>query len=191
MRGRVGNDVVDLGDPQIAEHHVRARFVERVCTRDEASRAWGDKRALWSLFAAKEAAYKVLVKLGLPVGFSHREIVVAPDWRVVTYGDVRLDLRVDADDERVHAVASLDATPTSAVRRTMDQDLSRAARALLVEVLGGDVEIVRDPVAGAWDGYGPPRAVSVDADVSLSHDGRFVACASSRIASSTLRATAT
>lgn len=191
MRGRVGNDVVDLGDPQIAEHHTRPRFIERVCAPEEVSRAWGDKRALWSLFAAKEAAYKVLVKLGHHVGFAHRDIVVARSWRTVVFADVRLDLHVEGDDEHVHAVASLDAAPVFAVRRTRDEDLSRAARALLAEVYGAEVEVVRDRIVGAWDGYGPPRLASSDADVSLSHDGRFVACATSRIASSTLRLTAT
>ncbi len=186
MRGCVGNDVVDLGDPQIAEHHLRARFIERVCAREEADRARGDKRALWSLFAAKEAAYKVLVKLGQPVGFAHREIVVAEGWRSVAFRGVRLDLHLEGDDEHVHAVASLDAAPVSAVRHATG-DQSRAARALAAEVLArsglhADLEIVRDPIIGAWDGYGPPRVVSragepIDADVSLSHDGRFVACA--------------
>jgi 4'-phosphopantetheinyl transferase EntD len=193
----VGDDVVDLGDPQIAEHHLRARFVERVCSREEASRARGDKRALWSLFAAKEAAYKVLVKLGHHVGFAHRDLVVAEGWRSVAFRDVRLDLRVEGDDEHVHAVAWIDAAPVTAVRRAQG-DHSRAARALAAEVLAragfcGDLEIVRDPVVGAWDGYGPPRVVSragapIDADVSLSHDGRFVACAVSGSPRRALRA---
>jgi hypothetical protein len=42
--------------------------------------------------------------------------------------------------------------------------------------------VVRDPVPGAWDGFGPPRVehrgqLMAGTDVSLSHDGPFVAVA--------------
>ena len=179
-RSCVGNDVVDLTDPQIVEHHRRARFIERVCAPEEVPRATGDERALWSLFAAKEAAYKALVKLGVPVGFAHRALVVDDGWRAVSFGDVRLALHVEGDEAHVHAVAWTGARPTWAVARTR-REPSSAARALLVDLLrragAEDVRVVRDPLPGSWDGYGPPRLVSGEGDVSLSHDRGFVACA--------------
>ena len=62
----VGNDVVDLRDPDIARHHERSRFVARVCTPDEVARVAASDdphRVLWTLFAAKEAGFKVVAKL--------------------------------------------------------------------------------------------------------------------------------
>jgi len=184
---RVGNDVVDLGDPHIAGHHLRPRFVARVCSDEERVRV-RDARGLWSLFAAKEAAYKVLVKLGFEPGFAHREIVVAEDLRSVRWRDVSLHLRVEATGDRVHAMAwEGEVEPDWGVEQTAERDLSAAARALLCGALARDgrvsmltrtVSVVRDPREGSWDGFGPPRVVSggepLDVDVSLSHDGRFV-----------------
>lgn len=178
---RVGNDVVDLGDPQIAAHHLRPRFVARVCSEEERARV-RDAQSLWSLFAAKEAAYKALVKLGFEPGFAHREIVVAADLRSVRWRDVTLRLHVEATGERVHAVAwEGEAEPSWGIEQTADPDLSASARALLCGALargGRELSVLRDPREGSWDGFGPPRLVSrgepIDVDVSLSHDGRFV-----------------
>ena len=101
----IGNDVVDLADPAIARHHENERFVARVCSEDERRRVV-TARDLWSLFAAKEAAYKALVKLGTNrAGFGHRAIHVAPDLGSVTWRDLRLTLRVTGDRDHVHAVA--------------------------------------------------------------------------------------
>ncbi len=58
--------------------------------------------SLWTLFAAKEAAYKVVVKIGEAPGFAHRRFEVRPDSAAVRYGDRELILDVDADAERVH-----------------------------------------------------------------------------------------
>jgi len=190
--GIVGNDVVDLADPAIAGHHRRERFVSRVCAPGEHLRAT-TAAGLWTLFAAKEAAYKALVKLGHAPGFAHREILVAPDLDAVTWHGCRLRLRVVRDDERVHAVAwsaAGDAPPLAACARA-DGPLERAARALVCSLVAdatgfpaAELAVVRDPAAGAWDGYGPPRMERLDrrrldvaVDVSLSHDGRFVAAA--------------
>ena len=186
----VGNDVVDLTDPAIGRHHENARFVARVCSEDERLRV-STARDLWSLFAAKEAAYKALVKLGGSPGFGHRAICVAPDLASVTWGDRRLALRVTGDHEHVHAVAWTEGgQPIARVARAgaSGRDESEGARAVLrrlvAEAIGcapGELEVVRDLRAGAWDGFGPPRIVRagapVDADVSLSHDGSFVAAA--------------
>lgn len=184
----VGNDVVDLTDPSIAGHHRRERFVSRVCAAGE--RAWvATASDLWTLFAAKEAAYKALVKLGHSPGFAHREIVVAPDLRSVRWRAHDLELSVTSDEEHVHAVAWSARTrrPLTRVARAELAE-GEAARALLCAIVGGatgyaagELEVVRDPLVGAWDGFGPPRVewrgTMIDADVSLSHDGPFVAAA--------------
>jgi phosphopantetheinyl transferase (holo-ACP synthase) len=186
----VGNDVVDLADARAACAHRDRRFVERVCSVDEQTRA-GSPRELWALFAAKEAAYKALVKLGADPVFRPRAIRVAPDRRSVTYGDTRLALSVADGEAHVHALAwTGDATPMARVAPNdgPETDEGPRARAVLCAIVAGaigceadELRVVRDRVAGAWDGYGPPHVrragVLIRADVSLSHDGRFVAAA--------------
>jgi len=197
----VGNDVVDLDDPAIATHHVRDRFVHRVChesERAELARADDPKTLLWSLFAAKEAAFKIVAKLDPKVPFAHSQFVVAKDLSVVVYRERSFSLRVETTIARVHAVASSGPDrPLSAVERADDMDASVAARELLcrsvaarIRCVASELEIVRAPLPGSWTGYGPPELVFRDgralhADVSLSHDGRFVACAA-HIVDSTL-----
>jgi phosphopantetheinyl transferase (holo-ACP synthase) len=186
----IGNDVVDLTDPAIARHHESERFVERVCSKDERPRV-ATARDLWSLFAAKEAAYKAIVKLGGSPGFGHRSIQVAPDLATVAWRDLRLALRVTGDADHVHAVAWTEgARPLAQVARVQGtpQGESEGARAVLRELLStalgypaGKLEVVRAASPGSWDGYGPPcvllAGARIDADVSLSHDGHFVAAA--------------
>jgi phosphopantetheinyl transferase (holo-ACP synthase) len=189
MREAVGNDVVDLTDPAIREHHRRERFVSRVCADEEKERV-ATARDLWTLFAAKEASYKALVKLGGSPGFGHRDIRIDPDLRGARWREHDLALSITFDQQRVHAVAwtSRARSPVARVARAESESEGQAARSLLCELLATaigcaaeELRIVRDLVAGAWDGFGPPRVersgVVLDADVSLSHDGRFVGAA--------------
>lgn len=184
----VGNDVVDLGDPVIAEHHRRDRFVSRVCTLEERKRI-ASSIDLWTLFASKEAAYKALVNLGYSPGFAHRQIVVSSDLRTVRWRAQPLALQVHSEGRYVHAVAWSPASerPRARVACTQAPE-SQAARALLSELVAdvtgceaAALQVVRDPLQGGWDGFGPPRVehrgTPLDASVSLSHDGGFVAAA--------------
>jgi phosphopantetheinyl transferase (holo-ACP synthase) len=185
----VGDDVVDLDEPAIATSHRRARFVERVLGPGERAQLVGagePKALLWAFFAAKEAAYKVLCKLGPPPVLGHRRFEVAEDLKSVRNGERELRLQVSWRGSLVHAVAWLggDAAP-SAATRTLEPgaDASLAARALLIAELGGEpgLTIVRPPRPRSWDGFGPPHAsrlgLRLPVDVSLSHDGRYVGCA--------------
>jgi phosphopantetheinyl transferase (holo-ACP synthase) len=184
----VGNDVVDLDEAGAP----RERFVARVLSEEERTRlaASEDPRTLlWTLFAAKEAAYKVVTKLGPARPFAHRHFRVAADLRSVSVGDTVLHLSVEARPAWVHAVASTAPVVVSAVAEVAPgADLSLEARALLGRGLARDIgceiaelEVVREPREGSWDGFGPPRVIHagspLETDVSLSHDGRFVAVA--------------
>lgn len=196
MLALVGNDVVDLGDSEIAEHHARERFVARVCCDEERARlavAASPKRYLWTLFAAKEAAYKVARKIHGDAIFAHRRFVVAEDLRSVRWGDLELALRVEADDARVHAVTSTEPAPAIAAVAAIwrNEPPSTAGRTLLREALArahdctpDEIEVARTELPDSWDGFGPPRVLlrgaPIARDVSLSHDGRFVAFAASR-----------
>lgn len=189
----IGNDIVDLDDVDNARSFARPGYVERVCAPSERETLSGSaepERLFWAHFAAKEAAYKLLVKLGASPGFSHRELVVAPDLSRVRYREHELELSVTLGPGFVHATAALAGVrPTLAVARTSAEP-SGAARRLLAGLVAGEagcrpseLSVERHEQAGAWDGFGPPvvsrAGVELELDVSLSHDGRFVAAASS------------
>lgn len=189
----IGNDVVDLGDrPRVTPRH-RRRFIERVfCEREQAllDAEGAPEGLVWSLFAAKEAAFKVVCKLGpLPV-FAHRKFEVQPDLSGVRYGPWALLLAVDADAERVHALAWNAGPPPrwKVARVERGADLGASARALLLAEVGlalgcpsQELQVVRPAAPERWDGLGNPEVQRGGAplalDVSLSHDGRFIACA--------------
>jgi len=188
----VGNDVVDLDDPPNATAHLRERFVARVC--NEVERAALEKAAdprtlLWSFFAAKEAVFKVVAKLGAPPPFAHRLFAIAPDLRRARWGELAFELRVRATSGWVHAVAGgIDEEHVHGVAPVSNEDAGVAARRLLRRAvarrIGRDeteLEVVRAPRPGSWDGFAPPELLlhgrPTSIDVSLSHDGRFVAYA--------------
>ena len=121
----VGNDVVDLRDPAIAGHHRRTRFVARVCTTQEVARVEASldpHRTLWSLFAAKEAGFKVVAKLTPGIAFSPRRFVVDAQLSSVAHDVARLWLRVTHGEDWVHAIAGQgDGEPLWAVERRARQ----------------------------------------------------------------------
>lgn len=189
----IGNDVVDLGDRPATTPRHRERFIQRVCSQSEQAllaREGASDRLLYSLFAAKEAAFKVVCKLGPVPVFAHRKFVVSDDLKSVTWGQWTLQLDLDVDGERVHAVAStFFPAPKGTVARLLPgADESAAARALLKGMVSktfgcpvSRLDVVRAPDPKRWDGLGPPKVLLGGAplplDVSLSHDGGFVACA--------------
>jgi hypothetical protein len=104
----VGIDVVDLDDPRCAGRAVGGRFVERVLAPAEAAflaDAADPALALWVLWAAKEAAFKVVSGLaGRAPVFEHAAFVVTPESLPaeggapvparVSYGSLDLPVRV-------------------------------------------------------------------------------------------------
>lgn len=188
---RVGNDVVYRRDPHIAAHHLKRRFVDRVCSAGEAERVRASREPgllLWSLWAAKEAAYKAVVKLRPGTPFAHRRFVVAESLASVRYEDLQLSLELETNEEWVHAVACTGETAVlSSVERMEDgADQKGAVRALARREVAARfdlprerLEIVRPPNAESRPG--PPQLLidgrAAGVDISLSHDGPFVACA--------------
>lgn len=188
---RVGNDVVYRRDPHIAAHHLKRRFVDRVCSAGEAERVRASREPgllLWSLWAAKEAAYKAVVKLRPGTPFAHRRFAVAESLASVRYEDLQLSLELETNEEWVHAVACTGETAVlSSVERMEDgADQKEAVRALALREVAARfdlprdrLEIVRPPNAEGRSG--PPQLLidgrATGVDISLSHDGPFVACA--------------
>ncbi len=191
MRAAVGNDVVDLGDPEVHPSALHPRFVERVLAEAErrrVERSPDRHRALWAHWAAKEAAFKLVQKLRPGTIFAHRSFEVAEGLGAVRHGSLRLGLALDVGADRVHALAFTGEAPppcrVEAIRGPPGDEARRIVRGLLAACLGCEpaaLELVRDPDPRRADGLGPPRALlrgaPVDADLSLSHHGRFAAAA--------------
>jgi len=187
----VGNDVVDLR-ARIVSGPRHPRFDARVFAPSEhrALRESAAPDALrWAFWAAKEAAYKVAKKLDDAAVWSPVRFVVRFEGAgggAVEHEGLRLPVRVDADAERVHAVASDRNEAFARVRSRVtelpdaDADPSAAVRALaraeLAELLGTGA----DAIEIARRGRIPVLCVAgreVPVDLSLSHHGRFVAYA--------------
>lgn len=191
----VGNDVVDLADPETRLTGLHPRFDERVfgaVERDvlEASRS---RHVLhWAFWAAKESAYKARKRLAPEAVFSPKEFEVELSplpttgdggvavGRVFHRGDV-FELEVRVDGASVHAVAKSKDEAGARVLWKVERalcDPSVAARRLAAAAIGSALGL--DP-AGLRIVRRPPVAMHrgrrLDADVSLSHHGRFVAFA--------------
>ncbi len=186
----LGNDVVDLGDPETADAHLRERFLRRILCPGELAlfrHAADPKARLWSLFAAKEAAYKAAVKLRPDTLFAHRAFSVATDLRSVRHQAWRFSLLMTQTRDWVHALAFTGKAPRFVVGVAKD-DPSRDARRLLLDSVAAELghgaarlAVARAPSPLHWNGLAPPRITldgsALSLDVSLSHHGRFVACA--------------
>ena len=191
----VGNDVVDLADPETRLSGLHPRFDERVfCAAERAALEASPSRHLlhWVLWAAKESAYKARKRLEPALVFAPRdfevELVPPPVARaegtatgqVFHHGGV-CDLEIRLDGASVHAVArsrdAAEAWVVSAVERT-EGDPGVAARRLAATAIGSALGLDPDDVLVAGR---PPvvrhGAQPLDAVLSLSHHGRFVAFA--------------
>lgn len=201
----VGNDVVDLKDPENIGKSRDGRFLDRVFAEQEReliARAPSPDMLLWSLWAVKEAAYKAVSRYDPAVcSIPHRYPVLldAEDatrkivhltGKVVT-PRIELVIEIDISTEWVHAVAAGSPEALQRIsRRIMRLDGGKGAAdpasfvrgALLREIARrldcsiGSLSVVKNP-----DGLGAPRVClrgrALAAEISLSHDGRFAAFA--------------
>jgi len=176
-----------------------SRFLDRVlCCHERASLTGAcvdDDRRLWTFWSAKEAAYKVAVKRDDTVpsaplryevhlkgrtGNAQKGVVHTP------FGSVAVT--IEATPSYIHCVAGDGEAvigTAGAVDMITDTDPSTAVRDLLIRrcatvfrIKSDRCRIVREkgsrgllPPALLIDGYRAPW------DISLSHDGRFIACA--------------
>jgi hypothetical protein len=189
----VGNDVVDLGDPEARLCGLHPRWVERVFGAAErtALDASPSRHLLhWALWAAKESAYKARKRLEPGTVFSPKEFEVelrslpATDGvavgRVVHRGDV-FALEVHVDGATVHAVTTSEKGTVERVRSRVERarcDPGVEARRLAATAIGSALGL--DPT-GLRIVDRPPVAMHggrrLDVGLSLSHHGRFVAFA--------------
>jgi phosphopantetheinyl transferase (holo-ACP synthase) len=186
----VGNDVVDLGDREVQGGPSHPRFDARVFSASERAllrRSARPELLRWTLWAAKEAAFKLARKRDPRVVFSPRRFVVAlegPDRAVVCHTGLRLAVRIAAAGHALHALA-LEADPPGerlvwAVEPRRRADPSRAARRLAARVLAEELGLPAAAFRFGRRGRAPTLAVEGGAtrfDLSLSHHGRYVAFA--------------
>jgi phosphopantetheinyl transferase (holo-ACP synthase) len=186
----LGNDVVDLRDPESGPERRHPRFDARVF--DDVERAMlapgaeGERRRWW-LWAAKESAYKAARKEDPRTVFAPRRFVVRPADRglaLVRVGDRDFQVEVQSDGEHVHAVARRAGDPgtmvwaAAAALSPSDATASVAVRQFAVATLAARLGVAPDDLAIRSEGRIPvlwQRGRRTAADLSLSHHGRFVA----------------
>lgn len=189
----VGNDVVDLEHPHCQPEAIHPRFDSRAFTPREIellAQSPQVHRARWSLWAAKESAFKACRKIDRRVRFLPRDFAVYPNGEraEVRHHAGLFDVWFDHSEQWVHALASqggdkpgseLDGDPAAGTN-IREYDLGERARALaqsaisaLFDLTPSELRIVsEDQIPQPWR-HGKPLPV----DLSLSHDGRFVSCA--------------
>lgn len=210
----IGNDVVDLEDPDTRPETFRPRFDQRVFDPSErrAIARDGDPHARrWAHWAAKEAGYKLCRQAVEAFVFTPSRLVARFDsveseegGRIIRRGSLalpralapgldHLELRSDETSERVHVLAAppgadWDAIVSSIELAESGDDPSARVRSAACGAIARDLGIDEDRVSIGR--RGDPRAggaakiptVLIDGarsglSLSLSHHGRFVACA--------------
>ena len=193
----IGNDIVDLQyfDSPFYQH---IRYLERVCTSLEADRVRQSKdasQALATVWAAKEAAYKLVSRTSSLKHFVPRDFVIdardlrgAYDELHVSCNGKEAKVKTFGTEQWLHAVAVFDDSchlhwkvqeihkpPFGIIAPSDESDIARQlARDLLSEC--GLKNALLDFV-GRIPTLRQSGLYSIEKAMSLSHHGRFVAAA--------------
>lgn len=200
----VGNDVVDLGDPDCRAAATHPRFDERVFTAAERrliESSAAPQPTRWLLWAAKESAYKLLRQLDPAFAFVPRRLSVQPrsvlsdrsrpagDGGLIQAGTVRhgnggVTFDVVRNADALHVIAQLPQGGGRAllamVGETQSECPSVAVRRLAIEAIAAQSGVRAQELRIVPEGRIPRlhwRGRRLPIDVSLSHHGRFVAFA--------------
>jgi phosphopantetheine--protein transferase-like protein len=199
----VGNDVVDLKEPANAGKSRDSRFLKKILTDAEikfVGNAENREAALWSLWACKEAACKVIKKSSPDTAFIPRrwQTVIENTQSEYSDGEViipekgKVFTRLFVNSEYVHCIGAdtlpvLDKliwnveslpeeegiNPSLFLRHCLGHNLAQ-----YFSLNFHQIKIIRKREKGELQ---PPRVYvdgrKTEIDVSLSHDGRFVAYA--------------
>jgi hypothetical protein len=202
----IGNDIVDLREPANAGKSRDSRFLKKILTVAEidfVQNAENPDKALWSLWACKETAYKVIKKKCVDAAFLPRR------WAVILKksGSACLDGKVKIPDEKavyvrlfsdfryVHCVGTdhladldrlvckVEVLPEKENEQRIDPSLF-VRKCLVLSIADffrlnvSDIKINRIKEKNELQ---PPYVYiggkKSDIDISLSHDGQFVAYA--------------
>jgi len=188
----IGNDVVDLRDPDADPWRRHARFDGRVFHPGERALIATSLQPGWTrwiLWALKESAYKAARKDEPTTVFSPVRFVVTPQdaaSAIVRVGRRRFRGFVSCGPGHVHAVAWRAAEAPGVTRMgvarlaTGETCPHAAARRLALEGLAPALGVAPEALAIHREGRIPALWVHgrrSGADLSLSHHGRFVAFA--------------
>lgn len=185
----VGNDVVDLADLEVCNGPAHPRFDARVFAPEERRALEAESvpnRLRWTLWAAKEAAYKLAVKRDPNVIFSASRFVVTLDQSLqgeVEHPGGRVAVTLATRGDAVHAVAHDAAAPeivTALASWAGAADASGAVRRLAVRDVAARLGVRESHVRIGRRGRVPTLSLCGSdrhLDLSLSHHGRYVAFA--------------
>ncbi|MBN1655785.1 MAG: 4-phosphopantetheinyl transferase family protein [Deltaproteobacteria bacterium] len=143
---RIGNDVVDLSDPETREGALHRRFDIRVFSSKERAliRSSADAhRARWAFWAAKESAYKLAKKLDSSVIFSPVQFKLTlrrnGSW-VVDHQDKPIPVLFAHSRRCVHAIAvSLSSGSYCGPAIYRSKEIGNGAMRRLVKTPSGEV----------------------------------------------------
>lgn len=187
----VGNDVVDLDDPETAAEGLNPRFDARVFSNDELERiaaAEDSRRLRWTLWAAKESAYKLCKRKDATAIFAHARFETALDdsgHGYVRLGDWTCAVQVTCQMAQIHAVATAEYDDRKRVvscvqKISRENDPSLKVRRLAIESVARSIGIDRESVTITTGADRVPRLHldgSIHGFLSLSHHGSLVAFA--------------
>lgn len=192
----VGNDVVDLASPALSlraaggEDALRRWRQRHLTDREQAAAA-----SFWSLFAAKEAAWKAFAQAGIEgARGAFREFDVDLGRRTVRHLPSGLSAEIAQIDEGpdcVHCVVVLGETAAASLSFAVfpvpaGVQAGEAAREGLVDLAAAALGGSRARFAVAWRN-GAPALLEAgrwpEAGVSLAHSGRYAAASLLRVSS--------
>lgn len=197
----VGNDIVDRKSPEAAGKAGDRRFLHKVLTpleQEVVAGALDSDLALWSLWAAKEAAYKAVSKLFPGISAAPRRYCVhlpvnepgGGSFGIVQTPGGRVPVRVLCGRQHLHCIA-ITAGPEdfetldyshAVIRPGRESEMVREmAIGRIASCLNIRPEAIRIVRRKGTARPGPPVAFAgsreLELDISLSHHGRFAAYA--------------
>lgn len=194
----VGNDIVDLHHFETPRYQ-NLRYLDRVTVLAESTTIRGSRDpvlALSSVWAAKEAAYKLLCKQGIGSHFIPREFVVKYSAEsalletagTVTYRSRVIPVLLKHTEQWVHAIATVRSTQLPCwlvenIQGEYSNLLSTAEESIGTRRLAAKLlaSIGAPQIALAYSRRIPyltfASGKSAYLDISLSHHGRFAAAA--------------
>jgi len=194
----IGNDIVDLSDPESSREACHSRFDRRVFAPEETRLLRTDptgRQVRWILWSAKEAAYKAARRQSERIVFSPARFVVDLDRSLcgsVRYGNLRWSVRVQIDGDCIHAVVSEAeefAGMLSGACRLVTAELrdpSAAVRRFAVSSIAAELRVATSDLRIEKVGRIPQLILAGQATpvaISLSHHGSYAgfACHDPRI----------
>lgn len=187
----IGNDIVDLDDPETFAEGLNPRFDQRVFTADELRRlaVADDSRALrWTLWAAKESAYKLVKRRDSETVFSHSLFETdlgEHGCGTVRHGEWCCAVTVSRQGSAIHVIATADHGDRQRVitglgKVSESDDPSVSVRELAINSVARHLQI--EPVAlTITAGEDRIPVLLLDGQplghLSLSHHGAWVAFA--------------